>query len=110
MATSACAQAFSFASPKALLKALLPQPQPAAPSGAVQQAERVAAFRRFIQGVERRGGGEEVPDFPAGAQWFNSPPLQLGRCVLILNEPSNLPPPTRQQSVLTAVPSHAARP
>ncbi len=72
-------QAFSFASPKALLNALLPKPQPAASSGSAQQAERVAAFRRFIEGVERRGGGERVPEFPAGAQWFNSPPLQLAR-------------------------------
>lgn len=76
-------QAFSFASPKALLKALLPQPQPAASSGSAQQAERVAAFRRFIEGVERRGGGERVPEFPAGAQWFNSPPLQLARRELL---------------------------
>ncbi|CAL5223491.1 g6016 [Coccomyxa viridis] len=72
-------KAFSFASPKALLNALLPKPQPAASSGSAQQAERVAAFRRFIEGVERRGGGERVPEFPAGAQWFNSPPLQLAR-------------------------------
>jgi len=76
-----CMQAFSFASPKAILNALLPKPQPAASSGNAQQAERVAAFRRFIESVERRGGGEKVPDFPTGAQWFNSPPLQLSRCV-----------------------------
>ena len=82
IAMSACTQAFSFASPKALLKALLPQPTPVASLGTAQQAERVTAFRRFIQGVERRGGGEKVPDFPAGAQWFNSPPLRLARWVL----------------------------
>ena len=74
-----CAQAFSFASPKALLNALLPKPQPVASAGSAQQGERVAAFRRFIASVERRGGGERVPEFPAGAQWFNSPPLQLAR-------------------------------
>ena len=109
MAMSACAQALSFASPKALLKALLPQPTPAASPGTAQQAERVAAFRRFIQGVERRGGGEKVPEFPAGAQWFNSPPLRLARCVLSLIEPSILPCPIGQQSVLIALPIYAAR-
>ena len=85
---AACAQALSFASPKALLKALLPQPAPAASPGTAQQAERVAAFRRFIQGIERRGGGEKVPEFPAGARWFNSPPLRLARCASSLVEPS----------------------
>ena len=29
--------------------------------------------------MERRGGGETVPEFPAGAQWFNAPPLKLAR-------------------------------
>ena len=78
MAGTACVQALSFASPKALLKALLPGAQPAAPSGSGERAERVAAFRRFIESVERRGG-ETVPEFPSGAQWFNAPPLQLAR-------------------------------
>jgi len=71
-------QAVSFASPKALLNALLPRPSLAAGVGQ-EQKERAAAFRRFIESVERRGGGEEVPAFPAGAQWFNSPPLKLDR-------------------------------
>jgi hypothetical protein len=72
-------QALSFASPKALLNALLPRaaPDQAPPSSAA--AERLAAFKRFIDGVERRGGGDAVPEFPAGAQWFNAPPLKLGR-------------------------------
>jgi hypothetical protein len=73
-----CMQAMSFASPKALLNALLPRPSPT--TGLSQeQSERAAAFRRFIESVERRGGGEEVPEFPAGAQWFNSPPLKLSK-------------------------------
>lgn len=78
MAGAACVQALSFVSPKALLKALLPGAQPAAPSGSAERAERVAAFRRFIESVEHRGG-EAVPEFPSGAQWFNAPPLQLAR-------------------------------
>lgn len=78
MAGAACVQALSFASPKALLKALLPGAQPEALSGSAQRAERLAAFRRFIESVERRGG-EAVPEFPSGAQWFNAPPLQLAR-------------------------------
>ncbi len=68
----------SFASPKALLNALLPRPSPTAGLSR-EQTERAAAFKRFIESVERRGGGEEVPEFPAGAQWFNSPPLKLAR-------------------------------
>lgn len=82
-----CQQAFSFASPKAILNALLPKPQPAASSGGAQQAERVAAFRRFIESVERRSGGEQVPEFPAGAQWFNAPPLQLARYAVQTPQP-----------------------
>ena len=76
----AALQALSFASPKALLNALLPRAAPDKLSPAAsERAERVAAFRRFIEGVERRGGGEAVPEFPVGAQWFNAPPLKLAR-------------------------------
>ncbi|CAL8471539.1 g11081 [Coccomyxa elongata] len=71
-------KAMSFASPKALLNALLPRPSPTA-GVSREQTERAAAFKRFIGSVERRGGGEEVPEFPAGAQWFNAPPLKLAR-------------------------------
>lgn len=39
---------------------------------------RVAAYRRYIAALESRGA-EAVPDFPAGAQWLNAPPLQLSR-------------------------------
>ena len=53
---------------------------------ASQQAERVAAFRRFIEGVERRGGGDAVPEFPMGAQWFNAPPLKLTRYLVFLQQ------------------------
>jgi hypothetical protein len=79
----------SFASPKALLNALLPRPQPETAAGVSRGGEKAAAFLRYIDGVERRGGGEPVPAFPAGAQWFNSPPLKLDRyrisvCVLVI--------------------------
>lgn len=41
--------------------------------------DRVAAFKRFIGDLERRGGGEQVPEFPLGADWLNAPPLRLDR-------------------------------
>lgn len=70
-------QALSFASPKAVLTALFPRPEPAS-SAADSAAARVAAYRRYIAALERRGA-EAVPEFPAGAQWLNAPPLRLGR-------------------------------
>jgi hypothetical protein len=79
----------SFASPKAILNALLPRAAPpAAEEGAVS---REAAFRRFISDLERRGGGEQVPDFPAGLQWFNAPPLRLNRSCPAPPSPLPLP-------------------
>lgn len=77
----AWSQAFSFGSPKALLRALLPQSSPVDRAGdAAQHSERVVAFKRYLAEVEAKGGGEAVPDFPAGAAWFNAPPLKLSRC------------------------------
>lgn len=42
--------------------------------------ERIAAFKAYLAEVESKGGGDTVPEFPAGATWFNAPPLKLGRC------------------------------
>lgn len=69
----------SFASPKALLNALLPRAAPQVPQDG--SVSREAAFRRYIADLEKRGGGEVVPQFPTGLQWFNSPPLRLDRSV-----------------------------
>eukprot|EP00884_Botryococcus_braunii_P006329 jgi/Botrbrau1/15698/Bobra.4_1s0071.2 len=71
------AKAMSFASPKGLLNALLPRASP--PSSEEGSVSREAAFRRYIADLERRGGGEQVPQFPTGLQWFNAPPLRLDR-------------------------------
>lgn len=71
-------QALTYVSPKALIKALLPSGGP--PEGqADTESDRTAAFVRYIAEKERRGGLEEVPEFPAGLTWFNSSPLSLGR-------------------------------
>ena len=69
-------QSLSYASPKALLNALLPRATPVTTGTPV---DRVAAFKRFIGDIERRGGGEIVPGFPNGADWLNAPPLRLDR-------------------------------
>ncbi|EFJ50214.1 hypothetical protein VOLCADRAFT_80356 [Volvox carteri f. nagariensis] len=66
-------KAMSFASPQALINALMPPPAPESLDG----GDRVAAFKRYIADLERRGGGREVPDFPRGADWLNSAPLTL---------------------------------
>ena len=82
--TAACScalQALSYVSPQAVLKALLPQAAPPRPSASDVEGTRVAAFRRFITDLEKRGGGEQAPEFPAGLQWFNAPPLKLSGCV-----------------------------
>ena len=73
-------QAFSYVSPKAFLKALLPgQGAPRVQEESAGGETRVAAFKRYIADKERRGGLEQVPEFPQGLQWFNSAPLKLGR-------------------------------
>lgn len=64
-------QSLEFASPKAIISALLPRSQPA-PDVADTSEVRRAAFKRFIASVERRGSSEKVPEFPVGAQWYNT--------------------------------------
>ncbi|KAI3423812.1 hypothetical protein D9Q98_009648 [Chlorella vulgaris] len=74
------AQSLSYASPRALLNALFPQGQLPAKSGAPESGNgRVAAFKRYIADMEKRGGGQAVPEFPSGLDWFNAPPLRLSR-------------------------------
>ncbi|GIM03392.1 hypothetical protein Vretimale_8094 [Volvox reticuliferus] len=68
------AKAMSFASPQALINALVPPP---APKTLDESTDRVSAFKRYIADLERRGGGREVPEFPKGADWLNSAPLTL---------------------------------
>ena len=76
-------QAFSFASPKGILRALLPQSSPAdQTAGNSDMDERIAAFKAYLAEIESKGGGDSVPEFPAGATWFNAPPLKLGRCAM----------------------------
>ncbi|KAK9802067.1 hypothetical protein WJX73_010192 [Symbiochloris irregularis] len=73
-------KAFSFASPKGILRALLPHSSPADQQSAqTDMDERIAAFKAYLAEVEGKGGGDTVPEFPAGATWFNAPPLKLGR-------------------------------
>ena len=88
-------QALSYISPQAVLKALLPQAAPPRPSASDVEGTRVAAFRRFITDLEKRGGGEQAPEFPAGLQWLNAPPLKLSGCVCTSWLPHALP----QQSI-----------
>lgn len=66
----------SFASFKGLMNQILPRENPAASVGAV---DRVSAFERYIADLERRGGGEQVPDFAQGLEWLNAPPLSMSR-------------------------------
>ncbi|PNW74118.1 hypothetical protein CHLRE_13g586050v5 [Chlamydomonas reinhardtii] len=68
-------EAMKYASPAALMNALAPPPDPSA--AVAGGGDRVAAFKRYIADLERRGGGKEVPDFPRGADWLNSAPLTL---------------------------------
>jgi thiol-disulfide isomerase/thioredoxin len=73
-------QSLSYASPRALLNALLPQPSPTSSQNPTDTpVDRVAAFKRFISDLENRGGGQAVPEFPLGADWLNAPTLRLDR-------------------------------
>lgn len=97
--TPSCAlQALSYVSPQAVLKALLPQAAPPRPSPSDVEGTRVAAFQRFITDLEKRGGGEQAPEFPAGLQWFNAPPLKLSGCACTCWLPHAVP----QQSTESA--------
>jgi len=73
-------KAMSFASPQALINAVVPSgPDPATLSPSAG-SERVQAFKRYILELEGRGGGKAVPDFPFGLDWLNtSGPLSLKR-------------------------------
>ena len=51
---------------------------------------RASAFKRFIAEADRRGG-EAIPNFPLGAQWFNAPPLRLDRHASLGLTPMMLP-------------------
>jgi hypothetical protein len=73
----------SFASFKGLMNAVLPAPAP--PPAADGEASRVQAFKRFIADLERRGGGEKLPEFPPALEWLNAPPLKLSRRVCCLS-------------------------
>ena len=73
-------QAFSYVSPRAILRSLLQGE--GAPRGTPSDLDdRIAAFRRYIAEKERRQALEAVPEFPPGLTWFNSPPLKLSRWV-----------------------------
>lgn len=76
-------QAFSYVSPNALLKALLPRDEPTEGSQMQGLDERIAAFRQYIADKERRGSMQAVPEFPLGSTWFNASPLSLARSVYL---------------------------
>lgn len=64
-------QSLEFVGPKAILSAVLPRSQPTLEATDAAEVRR-AAFKRFIAAVERRGSSENVPEFPVGAQWYNT--------------------------------------
>lgn len=72
-------QSFEYASPKAILSALMPRAQPT-PVATDDAEVRHAAFKRFIASLERRGSSEKVPEFPSGAQWYNTGVQQQLSC------------------------------
>ena len=78
-------QTLSYVSPRAILKAFLPEQKPPQSGEADTGNAKVAAFERYIADKERRGALEEVPEFPARLSWFNSSPLRLDRCARSLH-------------------------
>eukprot|EP00271_Cylindrocystis_brebissonii_P018072 TRINITY_DN496_c0_g2_i1.p1 TRINITY_DN496_c0_g2~~TRINITY_DN496_c0_g2_i1.p1 ORF type:complete len:1137 (+),score=278.85 TRINITY_DN496_c0_g2_i1:69-3479(+) len=70
-------KALSYASPKALLNSVFGSTS-TMPVRTVDTG-RVSQLKEFIKSLERRGGGEQVPEFAAGLEWLNSPPLQLSK-------------------------------
>ena len=48
-------------------------------SAAAVPADRIANIKSQLAVLERRGGGQVVPEFPSGLTWFNAPPLSIGR-------------------------------
>ncbi|GAB4822761.1 hypothetical protein N2152v2_009807 [Parachlorella kessleri] len=72
-------KSLSYVSPRALLNALLPSSGPSTAPGAGEGGGRVAAFKRYIADLEKRGGGQQVPEFARDLDWLNSAPLNFSR-------------------------------
>ncbi|KAH7443198.1 hypothetical protein KP509_02G025300 [Ceratopteris richardii] len=69
-------KAMSYTSPRALLNAALDLFQPSIAIGAVD-SDRVARFLSYIEDVEARGGGQQVPEFQPQLEWLNTTPLKF---------------------------------
>ncbi|MEW5313748.1 MAG: hypothetical protein WDW38_005289 [Sanguina aurantia] len=73
-------KAFSYTSPAAILAAFVTPPSgPDPDSTPSSDTSRVDAYVRYIAGIEKRGGGQEVPDFQRYGDWINSGPLSMGK-------------------------------
>lgn len=69
-------KAMSYTSPKALLNAFIGLFQPSIASGA-DESDRAAKFLSYINDVETRGGGQQVPEFQPQLEWLNTTPLKI---------------------------------
>lgn len=73
-------KAFSYTSPAAILAAFVTPPSgPDQDSTSSSDTSRVDAYVRYIAGIEKRGGGQELPDFQRYGDWINSGPLSMGK-------------------------------
>lgn len=73
-------KAFSYTSPAAILAAFISPPSgPDSESLSSSATTRVDAYVRYIAGIEKKGGGPEVPDFQRYGDWINSGPLSMGK-------------------------------
>ncbi|KAI5075738.1 hypothetical protein GOP47_0009814 [Adiantum capillus-veneris] len=69
-------KAMSYTSPRALFNAMIGLFQPSVASGAVE-SDRTARFLSYIEDLEKRGGGQQVPEFQPQLEWLNTAPLKL---------------------------------
>lgn len=73
-------KAFSYTSPAAILAAFITPPSgPDSESPSSSATTRVDAYVRYIAGIEKKGGGPEVPDFQRYGDWINSGPLSMAK-------------------------------
>ncbi len=63
----------------ALLAASAPGQAAGLPPRSAQFPTRVEQLKAHIERVDQRAGQLRAPEFPAGKDWFNSPPLTFGK-------------------------------
>eukprot|EP00252_Welwitschia_mirabilis_P003095 TRINITY_DN1317_c0_g2_i1.p1 TRINITY_DN1317_c0_g2~~TRINITY_DN1317_c0_g2_i1.p1 ORF type:complete len:353 (+),score=67.28 TRINITY_DN1317_c0_g2_i1:2084-3142(+) len=70
----------SYVSPKAILNALFGVGESVVlQNSGTPHFTRIIQLKNYIKGIEARGSGQKVPEFPSNLDWLNSTPLRFQR-------------------------------